>query len=90
MCIEERLATGRGGAVVKDDRINARNTFCNKSQVLTARGMPNAALFARISDFQARMHADVYTWSSENPSRVRLLCMIKTRGEQGNHLKPLQ
>jgi hypothetical protein len=27
MCIEERLATGRGGAVVKDDRIYAHNKF---------------------------------------------------------------
>jgi hypothetical protein len=37
MCSEERLASGRGEAVVKDDRINAHNTFYNKSQVLTAR-----------------------------------------------------
>jgi hypothetical protein len=27
MCMEERLATGRGGVVVKEDRINAHNTF---------------------------------------------------------------
>jgi hypothetical protein len=60
MCIEHRLATGIGGAVVKDDRINAHNTFCNMSQVLAARGMPNAALFARISDTQARTNADVF------------------------------
>jgi hypothetical protein len=32
MCKEERLASGRGGVVVKDDRINAHNTFCNKAQ----------------------------------------------------------
>jgi hypothetical protein len=61
MCIEQRLATGICGAVVKDDRINAHNTFCNKSQVLEARGMPNAALFARISDIQARTNAEVFT-----------------------------
>jgi hypothetical protein len=39
MSIEERLATGRGGVVVKDDRINAHNIFDNKSQVLAAREM---------------------------------------------------
>jgi hypothetical protein len=27
MCIEQRLATGTGGAVVKGDRINAHHTF---------------------------------------------------------------
>jgi hypothetical protein len=30
MCKKERLATGRGGVVVKDDRINAHNTFSNE------------------------------------------------------------
>jgi hypothetical protein len=42
MSIEERLATGRGGVIVKDDRINAHNTFDNKRQVLAAREMQNA------------------------------------------------
>jgi hypothetical protein len=50
---------------VEDDRINANNTFDNKSQVLTAPELaevkkPKAALFARISDTQARLHACVY------------------------------
>jgi hypothetical protein len=90
MSIEERLATGRGGAVVKDGRINAHNTFCNKSQVLAARRMPNAALFARISDTQARTNVEVFTRTTENPSGARLLCTIKTWGEQGNPLTPLQ
>jgi hypothetical protein len=50
MCKEERLATGRGEVVVKDDRINAHNTFSNMAQVLAARDIPGAALFARMSD----------------------------------------
>jgi hypothetical protein len=89
MSIGERLATGRGGVVVKDDRINAQNTFCNKSQVLAAREMQNATLFARMSDFQARTHAEDFTRTSENPYGARLLCTIKTGGEQGNPLTSL-
>jgi hypothetical protein len=61
MCKEERLATGRGGVFVKDDRINAHNTLSNKEQVSAARSMLNAALVARISDNQARTHAEVFT-----------------------------
>jgi hypothetical protein len=53
---EERLVSGRGGVVVKDDRINANNTFHNKAQALAAREMQNATLFARMSDLQARTH----------------------------------
>jgi hypothetical protein len=68
MCIEERLATGGGGAVVKDDRINAHNTFCKMSQVFAALEIPNAVLFARISDIQARTNAEVFTRTSEDPS----------------------
>jgi hypothetical protein len=90
MCKEERLASGRGGVVVKDDRINAHNTFSNKEQVLAVREMPNAELFARMSDTQARTHADVFTRTSENPHGVRPLCTIKAGGEQGNPLTPLQ
>jgi hypothetical protein len=37
ICLEERLALGRGGALAKDGRINAHNTFDNKSQVSTSR-----------------------------------------------------
>jgi hypothetical protein len=59
MSIEERLAKGRGGVVVKDDRKNAQNAFDNKSQVLAAREMPNAALFARISDILTKKNAEV-------------------------------
>jgi hypothetical protein len=93
--LEERLASGRGGALAKDDRINIHNTFDNKSQVSTSQEWaeveePNAVLFARISDTQARLHADVYTRTSENPSRVLFLCTIKTGGEQGNPFKSLQ
>jgi hypothetical protein len=83
MSIEERLATGRGGVVVEDDSINAHNTFCNKSQVLAARDMPNATLFARISDILARTNAEVFTRTSENPSGARLLCTIKTGASRG-------
>jgi hypothetical protein len=52
--------------------------------------MPNAALFARTSDFQARTYAEAFTRTSKNPSEVRLLCTIKTGGEQGNPLTSLQ
>jgi hypothetical protein len=52
--------------------------------------MPNAALFARISDILARTNAEVFTRTTENPSGTRLLCTIKTGGEQGNPLTPLQ
>jgi hypothetical protein len=52
--------------------------------------MPNAALFARISDFQARTHAELFTRTSENLYGARLLCTIKTGREQGNPLTPLQ
>jgi hypothetical protein len=52
--------------------------------------MPNAALFARISDIQARTNAQVFTRTSGGPSGARLLCTIKTGGEQGNTFKPLQ
>jgi hypothetical protein len=55
-----------------------------------ARAMLDAALFARISDNQARMNAEVFTRTSENPHGVRPLCMIKAGGEQGNPLTPLQ
>jgi hypothetical protein len=75
---------------VKVDRIKAHNKFCNKSQVLTARGTPKAALFTRISDFQARTHAEVFTRTSDNLLGARLLCTIKIEGEQGNPLTPLQ
>jgi hypothetical protein len=34
MSIKERFATGRGGVVVKDDRINAHNTFDNFYDIL--------------------------------------------------------
>jgi hypothetical protein len=36
ICSEERLALCRGGALAKDDRINAHNTFDNKRQVATS------------------------------------------------------
>jgi hypothetical protein len=36
MCKEERLVAGRGGVVVKDDRINAHNRFSNKEPVSAA------------------------------------------------------
>jgi hypothetical protein len=83
MSIEECLATGRGGVVVKDDRKNAHNTFDNKSQVLAARDMPGAALFARISDILARTNAEVFTWITENPYEARLLRTIKTGASRG-------
>jgi hypothetical protein len=88
MCKEERLATGRGGVVVKDDRINAHSTFNNKQQVLAAFDMPGGTLFARMSDTLARMHAEIFTRTSENPSGVRPLCTIKAEGEQGNPKYP--
>jgi hypothetical protein len=57
--IEERLASGRGGAIAKDDHVNAHNTFDKRSKVLTAREWakskkPSAALFSRKSDFHTR------------------------------------
>jgi hypothetical protein len=52
--------------------------------------MQNAALFARVSDTQARTHAEVCTRTSENPHGVRPLCTIKAGGKQGNPLTPLQ
>jgi hypothetical protein len=90
---EERLASGRGRAVVKDDRINANNIFDIEGQVLTAREWekveePKAALFARTSEIQARTHADVYedifTRTTKYTFGVRLICTRKTGGEQGN------
>jgi hypothetical protein len=90
MCKEERLATGRGGVVVKDDRINAHNAFSNEKQVLSARAMTGAALFARVSDTQARMHAEIFTRTSMNPSGVCLLTTRKAGGEEGNPITPLQ
>jgi hypothetical protein len=52
--------------------------------------MQNEALFARISETQARLHANVYFRTSEDPSRVRLLCTIEIWGERGNPFTPLQ
>jgi hypothetical protein len=88
MCKEKRLATGRGGVVVKDDRINAHNTFSNEKQVLAARAMPGAALFARVSGTQARMHAEIFTRTLENPSDVRPLCTRKTGASRGTPSHP--
>jgi hypothetical protein len=48
---QKYLASSRGEALAKDDRINAKNTLDNKSQVSTAREWaeveePKAAPFA--------------------------------------------
>jgi hypothetical protein len=90
MCKEERLATGRGGVVIKDDRINALNTFNNNQQILDAREMPGAALFARVSDTQARTQAEIFTRTLMNPSGARLLTTRGAGGEQGNSFTPLR
>jgi hypothetical protein len=68
---EERLASGRGGALAKDGRINAHNTFNDRSQVLTAQelvksGEPSLALFACTSDYFARKHADIFTRNEDH------------------------
>jgi hypothetical protein len=89
MCKEERLATGRGGVVVKDDRINAHNTFSNKEQVLAARAMTDAALYARVSNTLARNHAEIFTPTSTNALGARLLTTRGAGGEQGNSFTPL-
>jgi hypothetical protein len=81
MCIEQRLATGRGGVVVKDDRINAHNTFNNKQRVLAARAMAGAALFARMSDILARTQAEIFTTTSTNALGARLLTTRRAGGE---------
>jgi hypothetical protein len=88
MCQEERLATGRGGVVVKDDRINAHNTFNNKQQVLAARAMTGAALFARMSDTLARTQAEIFT-TSTNALGAHNLTTRGAGGEQGNSFTPL-
>jgi hypothetical protein len=88
MCKEERLATGRGGVIVKDDRINAHNTFNNKEQVLAARDMTDAALFARVSDTLARNHAEIFTRTSTNAFCVRFLTSRGAGGEQGTPSHP--
>jgi hypothetical protein len=63
---EDLFASGRGGALAKDFRINAHSRFDNRSRVLTSRefakrGEPSAALYALTSDFFVRQHASVYT-----------------------------
>jgi hypothetical protein len=83
-----RLASGRGGALAKDDRINENNTFDNRSQVLTVREWaksegPSSAIFARTSDLHARQQADILTRTLENPFGARFLCTRETGGEQG-------
>jgi hypothetical protein len=90
MCKEERLATGRGRFVVKDDRINAHSTFNNKQQVLDVRAMTGAALFARVSDTLARTHAEIFSKTSTNAFGVRPLTTRGAGGEQGNSFTPLQ
>jgi hypothetical protein len=88
MCKEERLATGRGGVVVKDNRINAHNTFSNKEQVLAARAMTDAALFARMSDTLATTQAEIFTRTSMNPSGVRPLTTSWLGASRGTPSQP--
>jgi hypothetical protein len=73
MCKEDRLASGRGGVVVKDDHINEHNTFSNKKQVLAARELQEATLFVRMSDILARTNAEVFSRTTKDPSGVRPL-----------------
>jgi hypothetical protein len=73
--------------VVKDDRINAHNTFNNKQQVLDARAMTGAALFARMSDTLARKHAETFTMTSTNAFGVRLLTTRGAGGRAGEFLR---
>jgi hypothetical protein len=89
MCKEERLATGRGGVVVKDDRINALSTFNNKQQVLAARAMTDAALFAHMSDTLAKSQAEIFTPISTNALGARLLTTRGAGGEQENSFTPI-
>jgi hypothetical protein len=81
--MEERLATGRGEVVVKDDRINAHSTFNNKLQVEAARAMTDAALFARMSDTLATTQAVIFTKTTTNALGARFLITRGAGGEQG-------
>jgi hypothetical protein len=73
---------------VKDDRINAHNTFNNKLQVEAARAMTDAALFARMSDILATTQAEIFTRTTTSALGQRLLTTRGAGGEQGNSFVP--